>query len=89
MMRAPVVAQAAPQREHASIGARGERAHVGKRREEAHVVRQHRRDLRLLQHDLGQPDAIRIARVLPREIVAAVRALPRDGALRSGMAARR
>ena len=39
MMRAAVVAEAAPELEHAIDRRRGERAHVGKRREEALVVR--------------------------------------------------
>ena len=80
MMRAAVVAEAAPELEHAVDRRRGQRAHVGKGVEEALVVRDDRRDLRLLQHDLGQPDPIRVARALPRQIVAAVRPLPGDEA---------
>ena len=76
MMRAPVVAEAAPQLEHAVDRRGGERADVGKRGQKALVVRNDRRHLRLLQHDLREPDPIRIARALPREVVPAVRALP-------------
>ena len=32
---------------------------------EADVIRDHRIHLRLLQHDLGEPDAVGVARVLP------------------------
>jgi hypothetical protein len=33
-------------------------------------------DLRLLQHDLGEPDAVRVARLLPRQVVTTARVLP-------------
>ena len=57
----------------------GQRADVRKALHETLVVRQHRRDLRLLQHDLGDPHAIRRAIVLPRQVVPAVlRALVRQ-----------
>ncbi len=77
-MRAPVVAQPAPLLEHALDRRGGEARHVGKRRDETLVIGNDGRDLRLLQHDLGQPDAIRIARVLPGQIVAAGAPLPGD-----------
>ena len=76
--RAAVVAEAAPQREHVVERRGGERAHVGKAGQEARVVVEHRRHLRLLQHDLRQPDAVRVAAALPGQVVAAVLALPRD-----------
>ena len=41
-----------------SCGARGERGDVGKARHEALEVRHHRLDLRLLQHDFRDPDAV-------------------------------
>ena len=82
VMRAPVVAQAAPVLEHALDGRGGERANIGKFGDEPLVVRNDRGHLRLLQHDFGQPDAIGVARVLPREAVAPVRALPLDQACR-------
>jgi hypothetical protein len=80
VMRAPVIAEAAPVREHGVDRGAGQCGDIGERIDKAQVVRRHRRDLRLLQHDLGEPDAIRIARVLPRQIVTAVRALPGDDA---------
>jgi hypothetical protein len=51
---------------------------IGKAGEEARVVGDHRRHLRLLQHDFGQPDAVGIARVLPGQVVAAVARVPGD-----------
>ncbi len=42
--------------------------------EEARVVAEHGGDLGLLQHDFGQPDAVGVARVLPRQRVAAMAA---------------
>ena len=80
--RAGVVAEPAPRGEHIVERRIGQRTHVREPREEALVVRDHRRHLRLLQHDLGQPDAVRIAVALPRKIVAAVHALPRHEAIR-------
>ena len=80
VMRATVVAEAAPELEHAIDGSRGERADLRVCREKPLVVRNDGRHLRLLQHDLGEPDAIGIARALPREVVAAVRLLPRNQA---------
>ena len=80
--RAAVVAEPAPGGQHVVERRRGERAHVGKSRQEALVVAEHRRHLGLLQHDLGQPDAVRIARALPRQPVPAVHPLPVDDASR-------
>ena len=75
--RAAVVAQAAPQRRAPRPRCRRPApATSGKRCEEAREVAQHGRHLRLLQHDLGQPHAVRVARVLPGQLAAAVRALP-------------
>jgi hypothetical protein len=73
---ARVVAEAAPGREHVLLGGFGERVHVGKAREEALVVGDDRGDLRLLQHDLGEPDAVGVTRALPGQAVAAVGPLP-------------
>ena len=77
---ARVVAEPAPEREHVVHVGGGERGDRRKAREEALVVRQHRRDLRLLQHDLREPDAIGVARALPGQAMAAVRPLPADDA---------
>ena len=80
--RAAVVAQAAPQRQHVVQRRGGQRGHVGKALQEARVVVQHRGHLRLLQHDLGQPDAVRVARVLPGQALAAELPAPAQHALR-------
>ena len=86
--RPAVVAQAAPEREHLVLGRRGERADVGEAGDEAIEVAEHGRDLRLLQHHFREPDAIRLARLLPGQVVAPVRGAasrrrarrtPRDG----------
>ena len=74
--RAAVIAEPAPQREHVVDTGMGERAHIGKARDEALVIRNDDRDLRLLQHDLREPDAIRVARRLPWKVAAAVALLP-------------
>ena len=78
VMRAAVVTEAAPQREHVVERRAAERRTSGYAGEKRERSTEHRRDLRLLQHDLRKPDAIRIARLLPRKIVATVAALPRD-----------
>src|SRR5262249_53595974 len=83
-MCAAVVAEAAPQFEHALDWRCRKARHVRKRGEEALVIWDHGRDLRLLQHDLGEPDAVRIARTLPGKIAPAEALLPSDQALREG-----
>ena len=79
--RAAVVAESAPQAEDFVLGAFGQRPHVGKAFQEAREIAEHGRDLRLLQHHLRQPHAVGIARVLPRQLAAAMAALPGDHAL--------
>ncbi|CCF97337.1 hypothetical protein RSK60_2030013 [Ralstonia solanacearum K60] len=74
--RAGVVAQARPGGHHVVRGRRGQRPHGREPLDEARVVAQHRRHLRLLQHDLRQPHAIGIAGVLPRQVMAAMAPLP-------------
>jgi ABC-type dipeptide/oligopeptide/nickel transport system ATPase component len=75
---ATVVPEAGPVLEY-EIDRRGrERSHVGEARDESLVIRTDGGDLRLLQHHLGQPDPVRIARPLPRKVMAAMPALPRD-----------
>src|SRR4051812_44569116 len=77
-----VVAESAPQRKDVVERRLREPEDVGKSLEKALVVAEHGGDLRLLQHDLGEPDAIRIPARLPWQRVAAVGALPLDDALR-------
>src|SRR4029078_11336011 len=76
MMRAPVIAESTPNREHVIERCCGKTCDGGKRCDETGVVRQHRRNLRLLQHDLGQPDPVGIAVLLPWQVVPSVNALP-------------
>src|SRR5882672_5429911 len=71
-----VVAQPAPQRQDIVERRCRERLHAGKTRKEAPVVRNNGGNLGLLQHDLGEPDAVGIARPLPRQVVAPVTGLP-------------
>ena len=72
--RAAVVAQAAPQGQHVVLRGGGQLCHRGKALQKAGVIVQHRGHLGLLQHDFGQPDAVGIARVLPGQAVAPMRA---------------
>ena len=61
---ARVVAEAAPEREDLVLWRRRERRQRRESRDEPRVVRDHRRDLRLLQHHLREPDAVRVRAVL-------------------------
>ena len=79
MMRAAVVAEPAHSASTLVDGAAASAA-IGKRATKRSKYGSTGRDLGLLQHDLGEPDAIGVARVLPRQVVAAVRALPRHDA---------
>ena len=73
--RAAVVAEAGPQREYVVIGSGGEAFDIGKAGEEARVILQDGGDLRLLQHDFREPDAVGVV-ALPGQVVAAVAGLP-------------
>ena len=75
---ARVIAEAGPERQHVVERHGRERRDRRKAPHETLVERNHGADLRLLQHDLGDPDGVRRAGVLPREIVAAVRVEPRE-----------
>jgi len=79
---ARVVAQPAPQPQHLVLGSLRKPLDAGESREKALVVGNHGRDLGLLQHDLREPDAVRIARSLPGKPAAAVPPLPGDELLR-------
>jgi len=68
--RPPVVAEAGPESEHVVQGRRGQRFHGRKAVQEALVIRQHHLDARLLQHHLGEPDAIGVALPPPGQVAA-------------------
>lgn len=75
--RAAVIAQARPQRQHFVLRRGGKRLNGREFFQETRIVVQHGGDLRLLEHDFGKPDAIRVFD-LPREVVATVLFLPAD-----------
>ena len=75
---AGVVTQAGPMGQHRLDRRPRQRAHIGERSEEAGVIRDHCRHLRLLQHDLRKPDPVRIAGVLPGQVMATGLLLPGD-----------
>jgi hypothetical protein len=52
--------------------------------QKALVIGNHARHLGLLEHDFGQPDPVRVAGVLPGQVVPAVPALPVDQGGREG-----
>jgi hypothetical protein len=66
--RARVVAEPGPRGEHVVERCGGERAHRRKLRHPPLPVRDHGRHARLLQHDLADPDRVRIARAPPRQV---------------------
>mmetsp|Transcript_26221 Transcript_26221/g.61907 ORF Transcript_26221/g.61907 Transcript_26221/m.61907 type:complete len:444 (-) Transcript_26221:6636-7967(-) len=74
--RPAVVTQACPLGQHLIERRGSEVGNARPARQKALVVAQHGGHLGLLQHDLGQPDAIGVARVLPGQRVAAMAALP-------------
>jgi hypothetical protein len=77
--RARVVAEARPDLEHV-IERRGrERRHRREPRHPALPVRDHGGDARLLQHDLADPDRVRIARAAPRQVPLHLRVVRDDG----------
>src|SRR3984957_19554811 len=60
---------------------RRERAHIRKSRHEALVVRNHGRDLRLLQHDLRHPHPIGRGVLLPGQVMPALNLEPGEQTL--------
>ena len=73
MMRAAVIAEAAQRASTRSIDAAASACTSGNAATKRSEIRDDRRDLRLLQHDLGEPDPVGVARVLPRQVAPAVR----------------
>ena len=66
--RPRVVAEAFPKFDHRVVVGSGERFDVRELLHPPLPIRDHRLDLRLLQHDLRHPDCVRIARPPPRQI---------------------
>ena len=87
--RPAVVTQATPQAQYLVLRRCSQRAHRGEARHEAVKVSHHGGHLGLLQHDLGDPDAVRVCGVLPGQVVAAVQRLPVRHALRNRKRLRR
>src|SRR5262249_10573638 len=93
--RAAVVAQAFPETQHFGFFGGSKFVDGRKRGHEPLEVIAHRGDLRLLQHDLADPYAVRVARFTPRQIAgmigvprkqpAAKRLLLRTGELGRGL----
>jgi hypothetical protein len=81
--RARVVAEARPRGEDIVEWSIGERAHRRKPRHPAFPVRDDRLDARLLQHDLADPDRVRIPRAPPGQVAAVTRVV-RDDRRRDG-----
>ena len=72
-----VVAEPRPQREHVVLRRRGQGLDRREAVEEPSPALLHHRDPRLLQHELGHQDRVRVARAAPRQ-VAAVPAVPAE-----------
>ncbi len=82
--RARVVPEAAPLGEDRALGRPGERLRRGEARKEPLPASRDDRDGRLLEHDLGNPDRVRISRPPPRQ-VALRSAIPACEAQRDGV----
>ncbi len=66
--RPAVIAQAGPQPQHLLGTRTRQRTESGEAAQETAVVRHDRRYSRLLEHDLGKPDAVRVAGAPPRQV---------------------
>ena len=80
-----VVPQPGPEAQDFIQRCAGERGNVREAGKESRVVRQDGGDLRLLQHDLGDPDSIRSRVPLPRQVVPAVFLSPGEQRRRHGV----
>ena len=66
----PVVAETLPLANHLRRARRGERLDRRPALEEGEIARNDARDLRLLEHDLGDEDRVRVARFPPGQVAA-------------------
>ena len=73
-----VIAQSGPERHHFFRGRCGQRRHIRKFFQKTGVIRNHRRHLCLLQHDLREPDTVGITRLLPGQLMTSMLFLPLD-----------
>ena len=82
--RAAVIAQSFPQPQHFFNSRGGQGLDIGQRAKKTLEVRRHRRRLRLLEHDLAQPDRVGIAAGPPPGQIAGVPRVPRPQATAKG-----
>ena len=68
--RASVVAEALPRAKHLIFRSARQGGEIGKRAQPLVIIRDDGGDLRLLEHELGDEDCVRVARAAPREITA-------------------
>ena len=68
--RPDVVAERIPRLGHLALGRGRQHLHRRKFSEPLGVLRQHAIDLRLLQHDLGHEDVVRVVGLAPRQVAA-------------------
>ena len=66
--RASVIAEALPHSKHFAFGSARQRGEVGKPAEPVVIIRDDGDDLRLLEHELGHENCVRIVRPAPRKI---------------------
>ena len=85
--RAGVVAQAAPEVQHTVRPGARQRTHVGEAFGETFEVGDDGGHLGLLQHDLGNPDAVGVAHALPGKGLASVAVVPLEQPRAEGIAA--
>ena len=75
--RAGVIAEALPRPEHVIFASASQRRKIGETAEPLIVIRDHGRDLRLLEHELRNEDGVWVASAAPGQI-AAVAAKPAE-----------
>ena len=75
--RASVIAEALPRAKHLIFRSACQRTKIGKSAEPLVIIRDDGCDLRLLEHELGDEDCVRIAGLAPGEI-APVAAIPAE-----------
>ena len=69
---APVVAKSAPRGQYSAFGRCGQRPNIWEALEKQPVMFEDGRDASLLQHDLGEPDVVRISGSSPWQVATIV-----------------